>query len=205
MSTPYQYHPAHSFTEKDMIAFRDDQQARGKARREHLAELEKQPPAPKPARKCKSCGLPLKDLAACSAHSKAMRDYKFEFDCAANWSQRLSDATAEEFRLEEREKELISVAASLELKRDEESRVKFKTILGYDFPTNATRHLDRPTIEHKDGLIDVVRKRLAEIRSNMPTLVRAAQAYLDEAKNVPSEGTIFQQRKREAEREKILR
>jgi len=197
-------HPANVITEREVVEFRDMIQNSLKERKATLEALDKLPPAPKPARKCNSCGLPLRELAVCSAHSKAMRDYKTEFDYSANWSAKLSETTEEEYRLEQREKELLTVAESLKDKRDEESRVKLRTILGYDFRTNATKHLDRPDYEHKDGLIDVVRKRLAEIRDLMPNLVRSAQAYLDEQRNVPSEGQIFQQRKREAEREKIL-
>jgi hypothetical protein len=198
-------HPANVITEREVVVFRDMIQNSLKDRKAKLEAAEKLPPVPKPARKCKSCGLPLRELAACSVHSKAMRDYKAEFDYAANWSAKLSEATEEEYRLEEREKELLSVAESLKDNRDEESRVKVRTILGYDFRTAATKHLDRPDYEHKDGLIDVVRNRLAEIRSAMPNLVRAAQGYLDERNNVPSEGQIFQQRKKEQDAERILR
>jgi hypothetical protein len=204
MSTPYQYHPAHSFTEKDLIDFRDDQQARGKARREHLAAIEKLPPAPKPVRKCNLCGLPLNALANCSKHAVEMRNYKTEFDLGCNWAAKLSEITAEELRLEEREEELLSAAEQLKGKRDEESQGKLTKILGYNFPTNATKHLDRPTPEHKDGLLDVVRNRLTVIREAIPKLVRAAQAYLQEQSQVPTEGQIFQQRKRQEASERIL-
>jgi len=39
----------------------------------------------------------------------------------------------------------------------------------------------------------------------MPNLVRAAQAYLDEQRNVPSEGQIFKQRKKQEDADRILR
>jgi hypothetical protein len=198
-------HPANVITEREVVEFRDMIQNSLKDRKATLAAAEKLPPAPKPARKCKSCGLPLTELAACSMHSREMRDYREEFNYQANWSAKLSEATEEEYRLEQREKELLTVAESFKGKRDEDSQLKLRTIFGYDFRTNATKHLDSPTLEHKDGLIDVVRKRLAEIRSLMPNLVRAAQAYLDEQRNVPSEGQIFKQRKKQEDADRILR
>jgi hypothetical protein len=183
-------HPAHMFTEKDLIAFRDDQQRLGAEHRKRIAEAESKPPAPKPPRVCPD--------------AKSMRDYRTEFCYGTNWSQKLSEATAEEYRLEAREKELLSVAESLKGKRDEASSTKLRTIFGYDFRTNTTKHLDHPTMEHKDGLIDIVRNRLAALRHDMPRLVRAAQAYLEEQKNVPTEGQIFQQRLKEDRDARIL-
>jgi hypothetical protein len=157
-------------------------------------------PAPKPARTCRLCNRPLNALTDCSKHSVDMRAYKSEFDYRTNWPQKLSDVTAEEAMLEGREQELLSVAESLKDKRDAESRDKFAKIMGYDFKAKGTEKL-----EHHDGLLDVVRQRLAEINLAMPKLVNAAQAYLDEQGNVPSEELIFQQRRRESSLEKILR
>jgi hypothetical protein len=106
---------------------------------------------------------------------------------------------AEEFRLEEREQELLTVAESLKGKRDEESQGKLLKIFGRDFKSKVTEQ-----ITHQDGLLDVVRNRLAEIRKAMPVLVRSADVYLAEAKNVPTDGQIFQQRKRDERAARIL-
>jgi hypothetical protein len=111
----------------------------------------------------------------------------------------LSAATAEEFRLEERERELLTVAESLKGKRDDGSRDKLVRILGLDFRSKITEQ-----ITHQDGLLDVVRNRLTEIRAAMPRLVRSAEAYLLEEKQVPSEGLIFSQRKRDEKAARIL-
>lgn len=164
-----------------------------------LEAAEKLPPKAKPVRKCNFCGLPLNVLAECSKHAAEMRNYKSEFDLGNNWSQKLSEATAEEFRLEEREEELLSVADSLKDKRDEESRAKFVKIVGRDFRSKITE-----TIEHQDGMLDQVRNRLSLIRENMPKLVRAAQAYLQEQATVPPDSLIYQQRKKMDALERIL-
>jgi hypothetical protein len=158
------------------------------------------PPAPKPARTCQACGKPLRELSDCSLHAAAMRDYRTEFDLGTNWSAKLSEFIAEEFRLEERETELLSVADSLKGKRDEVSREKLARILGYDFKSKITLQAS-----HRDGLLDTVKNRLAEIRKALPTLTRAADSYLQEQVNVPTEGMIFQQRKQQDNAEKILR
>jgi hypothetical protein len=197
MSTPY--HPAHSFTVKDMIAFRDDQQRLGAEHRKRIAEAEKLPPVPKPPRKCRHCDRPLSELSDCSDHANQMRHYRTEFDLGTNWSEKLSGMIAEEFRLEEREQELLTVAESLKGKRDEESQGKLLKIFGRDFKSKVTEQ-----ITHQDGLLDVVRNRLAEIRKAMPVLVRSADVYLAEAKNVPTDGQIFQQRKRDERAARIL-
>lgn len=185
---------------EDAVAFNTQVASSLKERKAKLEAAEKLPPVPKPARKCKSCGLPLSQLADCSKHSVEQRNYRMEFDYQTNWSEKLSASIAEEFRLEERETELLSVADSLKGKSDEESRGKLLKILGRDFKSKITLG-----VEHENGLLDTVRGRLSVIRSQMSTLVRAADAYLAEAKNVPSEGQIFQQRKRESQAEKILR
>ena len=69
MSTPYQYHPAHYFTENQVNDFRDMIQTSLKDRKAALERAEKLPPAPKSPRKCKNCDGPLNALAECSAHS----------------------------------------------------------------------------------------------------------------------------------------
>jgi hypothetical protein len=157
------------------------------------------PPKAKPVRLCRACNQPLNALADCSKHSLEMRNYKTEFDLGCNWPQRLSAATAEEYRLEERERELLSVTESLKGKRDDGSRDKLVRILGLDFRSKITEQ-----ITHQDGLLDVVRNRLTEIRAAMPRLVRSAEAYLLEEKQVPSEGLIFSQRKRDEKAARIL-
>ena len=129
-----------------------------------------------------------------------MRKYRTEFDFGTNWSDKLSDAAAEEFRLEEREEELLAAVASLNGKKDRDSIGKLQKITGYDFKTKGTEK-----VEHKDGLLDLVRKRLSVIRAAMPTLTRAAQAYINEHLQVPCERDIFMQRQKEAAQEKILR
>jgi hypothetical protein len=184
-----------------------EHESRMKATQAHIHDYLKQqkasenlPPVPKPARTCRACGKPLKDLSDCSLHAAAMRDYRTEFDLGTNWSAKLSEFIAEEFRLEERETELNTLAESIKGKSDEVSREKLRRILGYDFKSKITLQA-----EHRDGLIDLVKNRLAEIRKALPTLTRAADSYLQEELNVPTEGMIFQQRKQQDNTEKILR
>jgi hypothetical protein len=160
---------------------------------------EKLPQKSKPVRLCRNCNQPLNAIADCSKHAVEMRNYRTEFDLGCNWPRRLSDATAEEFRLEERERELHTVADSLKGRRDDGSLDKLVRILGRDFRSKITEQ-----ITHQDGLLDVVRNRLAEIRSNMPRLVHAVESFLLEEKQVPSEGLIFSQRHRDEKAARIL-
>jgi len=184
---------------EDAVAFNTQVASSLKERKAALERAEKLPPAPRPIRKCSLCGLPLNVLAECSKHAVEMRNFKTEFDLGNNWPQKLSEAAAEEFRLEEREEELISLADSLKNKRDETSSAKFVKIVGRAFKSKITE-----TVEHQDGLLDTVRNRLSVIREAMPKLTRAAQAYLQEQSQVPTEGQIFQQRKRQEASERIL-
>src|SRR5579871_5550939 len=68
-------------------------------------------PQPRPARNCNHCGKPLIAIVAgCEAHAREMRLYRDEFSFRGNAAEKLSEATAEEFRLEERERELLAAA-----------------------------------------------------------------------------------------------
>jgi len=188
-------HPSQYFTEDQVKKERDFIQASLKERSEHLREAESRPPVPKPPRICKTAA--------------DKRNYREEFLAGVNWPAKLSEATEEEYALEAREKQLLSVLdrcndLSSDLTREQRANLK-EEILGYNFPSAATKHHDRPTMLHRDGLIDMVRSRLAEIRKNMPMLVRSAQAYLDELKNVPTEAEIFAARQRENQIEELVR
>lgn len=167
-------------------------------------------PQPRPARNCNYCDQPLIAIVAgCQMHAREQRLYHDEFYLRGNASEKLSEVTAEEFRLEERDRELLAAADFAKEPNNGMSREQregnLTKIFGYDFPTNATRHLDRPTMEHKPGLLDIVRARLAEIRTEMPKLVRIAEAYLAEQRSVPTDLTILAQKRAVEKVEQVLR
>jgi len=138
-----------------------------------------------------------------------MRNYRERFLLSTNWSQKLSDSTSREFELEDREKSLLSTVdrcndPKSNLTRSERGELLEK-INGRDFPSAATKHMDHPTMIHQDGLLDKVREELAEIRKNMPMLVRSAERYLEELRHIPTERQIFEARQREREVEELIR
>ena|ERR1700723_874072 len=159
------------------------------------AEAAKRPPTPKPVRVCTTAA--------------EMRNYREEFFYGTDWSQKLSDATEAEFALEQKIAGYNSTVARCQGPKSDltaqQRRDILQRIIGYDFPTSATRHHEHPTMEHFDGLLDRANIELAEIRRKMPHLVRSAQTYLDELKHVPTEAQILEARRREREVEELVR
>jgi hypothetical protein len=135
-----------------------------------------------------------------------MRIYSDEFFARTNWPEKLSEATAREHELEQQEARYVELASNPPSDLIPSERLSLlQTINGFDSASDSTRHLDQPTMIHRDGILDQIRAELLELRKRMPTLVRAAQAYLDELKHVPTENQIFAARRRESRVTDLLR
>jgi hypothetical protein len=171
-------HPAHMITEREVTDLRDHIQASLKVRNASLKAADTAPPV-KPARP---------DYSKMSNFDlKLIRE---RFEVTTNHSQRLSEATAREFELEQQEKDLAGIVAQCHDPKSsltkQERREILETLCGRDFASQATRHSDHPVMLHEDGTLDAVRAELSQIRSELPRLVRQAQLYLWNQENLPT-------------------
>jgi hypothetical protein len=112
------------------------------------------------------------------------------FECGTNWSQKLSQVTTAEFELEQQEKDLLAIVAQCDdpksdLTKSERREIR-QNICGYDFPSASTRMLDKPTMIHNAGTLDVVRGELSRLAEEMPRLISAAQHHAWERENLPT-------------------